>query len=118
MALLRKNVFYLYTLNYLNANANSIQNEYHNDLLKFKKDFSISDQELNSFLEFAKSKEVTIEKTDLEKDGAYIRARLKAQIARNFWKNEGWFSILLEDDKQMMKAVELFGKARELVNAK
>lgn len=117
-ALLRKNVFYLYALNYLNVHGKSINEKYGSSLLKFKKEFTISDADLNDMLEFAKTKEVAVDKTELEKDKPYICARLKAQIARNYWKNEGWYSVLLEGDKQMTKALDLMGKATQLVNAK
>jgi len=45
-------------------------------------------------------------------------ARLKAQIARNFWKNEGWFSVLLTTDNQVSKALTLFNEAKDLAKLK
>ncbi|MBE0550770.1 MAG: hypothetical protein IH619_00120, partial [Ignavibacterium sp.] len=47
-----------------------------------------------------------------------IVARLKAQIARNFWKNEGWYSILLTSDDQLNKALTLFNEAKDLAKLK
>ena len=51
-------------------------------------------------------------------DKDYISARLKAQIARNYWKNEGWYSILLTSDDQLNKALTLFNEAKDLAKLK
>jgi len=55
---------------------------------------------------------------DFNKDDAYITARLKAQIARNFWKNEGWYQVLLKTDTQIEKAETLFQEAKDLAKLK
>ena len=52
------------------------------------------------------------------RDRDYIVSRLKAQIARNYWKNEGWYSVLLNTDDQMNKAITLFKEAKDLANLK
>ena len=115
-SLLRKNIFYIYILKYLDLNGKSIQNTYKNDLMSFNENFKFSDKELHEFLEFAKSKDIKVEPKDLEKDKEYILARLKAHVARNYWKNEGWFTVLLQIDKQITKSMTLFDKAKELAN--
>ena len=53
-----------------------------------------------------------------KKDNAYITARLKAQIARNFWKNEGWYQVLVKTDNQIAKAETLFQEAKDLAKLK
>lgn len=111
--LLRKNVFYTFILSYLDVKGDAIKNKYPS-LDKFKKDFIISDEILNKFVSYAKSKEVEVDNKGLLKDKDYIIARLKAQIARNFWKNEGWYSVLLTTDNQFTKASTLFDEAKKL----
>ena len=73
---------------------------------------------LKSFCDYAKSKDVTFNQEEYEKDKDYITARLKAQIARNYWKNEGWYSVLLKTDEQLLKAITLFGEANNLAKLK
>ena len=84
----------------------------------FKNDYKITDEMMKNFIDFASSKEVVFSEEDYQKDKDYISARLKAQIARNFWKNEGWYSILLASDDQLNKALTLFGEAKDLANLK
>lgn len=116
--LLKENLFYSFVLNYLDTNTKDIKNKYGENLNKFRKEFSISEDMLNSFINYAKSKKVEFVKSDFDKDKDYISARLKAQIARNFWKNDGWYSVLLEGDSQFNKALKLFNEAIDLANLK
>lgn len=115
--LLKNNVFYQFVLNYLDKNSSKIQSEY-KTLDSFIKGFNFSDEEMKLFIRFAESKNVNFNKNDFIKDHNYILARLKAQIARNFWKNIGWYTVLLSEDKQMLKAVTLFDEAKNLANLK
>ena len=54
----------------------------------------------------------------IKKDKDYIASRIKAQIARNYWKNEGWYSVLLSTDDQLNKALTLFNEAKDLAKLK
>lgn len=116
--LLKENLFYSFILNYLDTNSKEIKNKYGDNLSKFRKDFSISKELMDSFINYAKTKKVEFIKSDFEKDKDYIAARLKAQIARNFWKNDGWYSVLLEGDSHFNKAIKLFNESKELANLK
>ena len=116
--LLKENLFYSFVLGYLDTHSNEIKNKYGNDLNRFRKEFFIDTDLIDSFVNFAKTKKVDFNQSDFEKDKDYIAARLKAQIARNFWKNDGWYSVLLEGDSQFRKALELFKEAKDLANLK
>jgi carboxyl-terminal processing protease len=116
--LLKNNVFYQFTLNYLETNGKNIQIKYGQDLNEFLNHFSLSEQDIKIFEKFAESKDVKYNSVDFLKDRAYILNRIKAQIARNFWKNEGWYSVLLHSDNQLLKAVTLFDEAKDLANLK
>ena len=116
--LLRKNLFYTYILSYLDKNGESIKKKFNDNLPLFEKDFKVSETMLNSFNDYARSKDVTFVQEEYEKDKDYISARLKAQIARNYWRNEGWYSVMFETDEQLLKAVTLFGEAKNLAKLK
>lgn len=116
--LLKENLFYSFVLNYLDSNTKNIKSRFGDNLNKFRKEFVISDELLNSFIKYAGTKKIEFIKSDFEKDKDYILARLKAQIARNFWKNDGWYSVLLEGDSQFNRALKLFSEAKDLANLK
>lgn len=45
-----------------------------------------------------------------EKEKAYLNALLKASIARQLWRNEGYYEVMNRDDKAVLKALEVLGK--------
>jgi carboxyl-terminal processing protease len=116
--LLRNNIFYQYTLSYLDQNSAEIKNQFGEDFKKFRDNFIVTENMLDNLTDFAALKGVEFNAENLEKDKDYIMARLKAQIARNFWKNEGWFAVLLTSDLQVSKAVTLFDEAKDLAKLK
>lgn len=113
--LLKENLFYSFTLSYLDTYGDKIKSEFENDLNKFRTNYIVDNSTLNSFLSYIKSKGINIKEDEFNKDLSYIKARLKAQIARNFWKNEGWYAVLLEEDNQYKKAISLFNDAESLI---
>jgi len=102
----RNNIYYQFVRLYLDKNINSIKNSFSDDLKKFNSDFSMKDQ-LPNFINFAEKNNVEFIKTDFEKDKTFILHRLKAYIAREIWNNKGWYSVLLDDDKQFQTAIKL-----------
>jgi len=116
--LIRKNCFYLFALHYIDQHGTDIKNSYGNNLSKFVSFFEFSNEEMKEFIEFAKSKDVKFVEKDYDVEKDYIKARLKATLARNYWKNEGWYSTLVPMDKQVKKALSLFDKAKELADIK
>ena len=116
--LLRKNIFYQYILNYLDRNGKSISSTYGTDLTKFINEFQFTESEINKFNSFAASKEVKFNEEEYKTDKEYIVTRLKAQLARNFWKNDGWYSVMLTTDNQIDKAMSLFDEARQIADLK
>ena len=116
--LLKNNVIYQFVLSYLDQNSTSIKEKYGDDLQKFNDEFEVNNELEKSFLSFAGSKDIEFNSKQYETDRDYILARLKAQIARNFWKNEGWYSVLLKQDNQVTKALTLFNEAKDLAKLK
>ncbi len=116
--LLKNNVFYQFILTYIDRNEQQIKSKFGDNLNKFRNDFYFSDDDLNQFTKFASKKGVKFVEKDFNKDKLYISTRLKAQLARNYWKNEGWYSVLIKIDKQVEKASELFDEAKDLANLK
>ncbi len=116
--LLKKNLFYQYILLYYAGHKSSIQNTYGADLNKFLSDFNFSKSELINFTKFSSDKGIKYSEKGFDKDEKYISARLKAELAREFWKNKGWYSEMLSVDNQFQKALTLFREAKELAKIK
>jgi carboxyl-terminal processing protease len=116
--LLRNNLFYEFTLSYIENNGKRIEAKYGNDLQKYLSEFQFDENDLMNFKHFADTKEILFTEEDFENDNEYIRTRLKAHVARHYWKNKGWFSVMLQIDNQLNEAKTLFDEAKDLADLK
>jgi carboxyl-terminal processing protease len=112
--LLRANVFYQFILKYLEKNGDNITTVFKDDLDKFRREFKFSPYDEKSFIRFAKDKDVELVEEEFNEDKDYIFTRLKAQVARNYWKNKGWYTVILDIDTQYLKSITLFDEAEDL----
>ncbi len=114
VAIRRANLFYQFVLGYMDSHGESLKKKFGNDILAFKKNFNFSNSELNDFIKYVSSKKVELKKEDYDKDKDFIKAQLKAYVARDMWKNSGWYQTLLDIDNQFIKAINRFNEAEKL----
>ena len=109
--LFRRDMFYQFVTAYLDGEGRKIRSEFSADRKGFIRSYAVTDMILDNFQTFTKTKGVSIEEKEFEQDVAYIKARLKAEIARALWGNDGWYPVMLEVDPQFQKAVSLLPEA-------
>jgi carboxyl-terminal processing protease len=107
----RRDMFYQFVTSYLDGQAKSLRSTYGQDMKKFVRTFPVSEELLGEFRSFVKTKGVTVDEKDIQKDLPYIKARLKAEIARSLYGNNGLYSVMLEVDVQFQKALTLLPEA-------
>ncbi|MSP64436.1 MAG: S41 family peptidase [Ignavibacteria bacterium] len=112
VSLLRKNIFYEFVAKYLTEKP--LSDNLKSTLENFNKSFNFSDEEMNEFTKYANDKGVKTNSEQYEKDKNYIKGRLKAHIARNYFGNVGWYKVILEYDNQLQKAVNLLPEASKI----
>lgn len=115
--LFRKNIFYEYVAQYLSGNGQNFKDKY-KSFEDFNLNYKIEDEFVNNFVEFGIKKGTELKKEEFEKDKEFIRMRLKAFIARNFWGNEGWYPIVLSEDNQLQKAIDVLPEAAKIAHLK
>lgn len=102
-----KDLFFRFVRKYLDKNGQKLANKYINNFSKFLNEFYFSENELKSFTKFASDNQVDFVENEFRKDKGFIKQQLKAHVARNFWKSDGWYKVVLASDKQFLKANEL-----------
>lgn len=112
--LLSKGVFGEYKAKYMDRHGKQLRTQYEKDLTGYHTGFNVSDEMLKELAEMAKKKGVTLENAQLEKDKRYVVSRLKAEIARDIWGNEGWYTVMRSEDLQYQKAMTLFPEAEKI----
>jgi carboxyl-terminal processing protease len=112
--LLGKGVFAEVKTTYMDRNGKELRKEFGTDLPKFKERFSVDEPLLKELQAVAAKKSVNVDNTLFAKDESYIKTRLKAEIARDIWGNEGWYTVMRADDVQFQKALTLFPEAEKI----
>ncbi len=112
--LISKRVFSEYNTIYMDRNGKRFRKEYDKNLKKFISDVSISDDVVNEFMELGKKKGIAQNDEQFRKDKEFIRTRLKADIARDLYGNNGWYPIMHSQDNQFQKALTLFPEAGKI----
>ena len=113
----RKNAYYEFIRKYLDKNSNQIKKDYPT-LSKFLDKFSFSENEINDFVDLTKNLGIEFDEEDFTKDKDYILTRLKGYVAREFWKSEGWYSVLLKIDDTFNKGISVFDIAEDIAELK
>lgn len=114
----KNNIYYLYVRNYMDKYGEALRKKYLNNLPKFLKEFNFSENDMRDFIKYALSQKIKYNSADYEKDKNIIKIRLKAFVARELFKDEGWYSTLLQKDRQFQNAIQHFSEAESLAGFK
>lgn len=85
----------------------------YNDAVTFNKNFRTGDAIYNDFLQFARKDSIVNTGKINNRDEAEIRNRIKAMLARQLWRNEGFYEIINEDDDMVQRAVQELKKTKD-----
>lgn len=118
LQLRKANVYYQFVRNYIDKNSIPLKEKYGNNLKLFLKDFQLDENDMKDFVKYATELKIKENIKQYEDAKAEIANRLKAYIAREMWKNSGWYSVLLRNDLQFKKAYTLFSEAEKMPGLK
>lgn len=103
----RKGLIYTFAYNYADQNRETLST--------FKKadefdTYLEKNKVLNEFVRYAAGKGVARDEKGLKESGQVINTQLKAYIARNILGEEGFYPIIKQIDKTLLKAIEISQK--------
>ena len=87
-------------------------------LLQFNLKFSISENLYNDFVKYAVKQKAVNDEKAIRRSAEKIKLNLKALIARQFWKSDGYYPVINSGDGTMKKAVEILSAARDKKDSK
>jgi carboxyl-terminal processing protease len=91
-----------YAFNYIDANRKDLKKYKSSD--EFVSDFVVSEAMLQTMLASAQKEKIEVKKSVLSKVAPQIKARIKAQIARNLYGDTAMYKVLLQSDQDFKKA--------------
>lgn len=78
-----------------------------NTIDDFRKQFKITESIFLQFLQYSEKKGVKRDVQGLRKSSTLIKNQLKALMARELWRNEGYFKVMDETDEVLIKAIQI-----------
>ncbi len=112
--ILSHGVFREYALDIIEEQGKQIREKYGKDLAKYRAEYTITEPMIADFKDLSKKKGVDIDSTRFEKERSDITTRIRAEVARIIWGNEGWWSTFSSQDNQLQKALTLFPEAEKI----
>lgn len=100
-----KGISYDFCFTYTDRNRNSLLAKY-KDYREFGKDMQLADKVLAEFVIYADKNGVKRNDAEIRKSRLWLINRLQSLIARNLWKNEGFYYIINKDDEFMHEALK------------
>jgi carboxyl-terminal processing protease len=103
-----KGILGQFAYDYVDQNRKTIES--YKDFEKFNQAFSFSDEDYKKFVKYAYTKGVAKDDNGAKRSSERIKLTLKALIARQFWKGEGYWHVINSRDNTVVKAVEVLNK--------
>lgn len=83
-------------------------------LAQFQQAFKVTDAMIEEVNKAASKAKITIDAKDFKRSEQFLRNQIKAWIARNVWKEEGFYTVYNQSDDELLAASKLFEKAQNL----
>ena len=86
------------------------------DAKQFNKQFN--DKIFDEFVSYTLTKNVVAGKGEIDRSREYIGTHLKALVARQLWRDQGYFTIISTTDKTIQKALSVLGNYEKMLSKK
>ncbi len=85
-----------------------------NNFIKFRDHFRISSQQIEQLKYIARDGKIKFTNDEFQQDIDFLKNRLKAEIARQFWGMDKFYRMILQNDNQFKEAFKYFTEAQGL----
>lgn len=109
--ILAKNIINDVSFTYADKHRNELKENY--QPTSFASEFKVSDDLFDDLLALAESKGIPENLADIHYSKDFVEKRLKSLISRKLWGNDGFYRVLNQSDKDVLKAMELLQKATD-----
>lgn len=109
--LVRKNVLFPYVVGFIDKNRDNIKTKYpvFND---FKRGFQVTPEMIDNLVKAGEKEKIKKDEASLKVSGKNIARQIKALIARDIYEPEAYYEVMIEDDKEVEKAIEVLSNPK------
>jgi carboxyl-terminal processing protease len=109
--LVRKNLFFPFVVNFIDRNRNELLSKY--PTFQFFRDkFEVSPDMLNELMVLGEKSGIKRDEDSMMALKSVVFRQIRALIARDLYEAGDYFKIMIEDDMEVSKAIELFSEPR------
>ncbi len=109
--LIRKNVFFPYVISYIDQHRNELLEKYP-DFQNFNKNFVVSASMLDDLMALGEKSGVKRDEKSVNALQKVIFRQIRALIARDLYDPGNYYRIMIDDDVEVKKAMELFSEPK------
>ncbi len=110
--LVRKNVLFPFVVGFIDKNRELIKAKY-KSFDDFKLNFHVDDQEMEELIKAGEKEKVKRDDESLKVSGVIIARQIRALVAREIYNSGSYYQIMIEDDKEVEKALEILSNQHD-----
>jgi len=104
--LVRKNVLFPFVVGFIDKNRDQLKTQY-KTITDFKNNFLVTDTMMEVLIKAGEKEGIKRDDESLKISGAIIARQIRALIARDLYETGCYYQIMIEDDKEVGKALEI-----------
>jgi len=104
--LIRKNVLFPFVVGFIDKNRDQIKTKY-KSVADFKDNFHVTDIMMDELIKAGEKEGIKKDEESLKISGVIIARQIKALVARDMFDMGAYYQIMIEDDKEVEKALEI-----------
>jgi carboxyl-terminal processing protease len=114
MQVVSKGIIGKFAYEHLDANRKSITAI--KDMIAFVNGYQITEAIYESFIKFAVKNDVNQPSlAEIKRSEKFIKLQIKALVARQIWRDQGFFAVIQTEDKAIAEALKQFSKNQALL---
>ena len=109
--LIRKNVLFPFVVGFIDKNRDLLKTNY-KSFEDFKHNFRVTDVMMDELINAAEKESIKRDNESLKVSGIIIVRQIRALVARELFDSSAYYQIMIEDDKEVGKALEVLSDQR------
>jgi carboxyl-terminal processing protease len=109
--LVRKNVLFPFVVGFIDKSRDQLKTRY-KSFADFKANFQVKDSSIDELVQAGEKEGIKKDELSLKVSGPIIKRQIKALVARDIFDPGAYFQIMIEDDKEVAKAMEVLSEQK------
>lgn len=110
--LVRKNVLFPFVVGFIDKNRDNLKAKY-KTFDDFKNNFRVTDAMMEELIKAGEKEKIARDEESLKVSGVIIARQIKALVARDMYDTWAFYRIMIEDDKEVEKAIGVLSDQNE-----